>query len=122
MELTRKLAKTTGWFETGKRAQFVYAYVPSTRYSISDVPTLPLIPSYSWGPMWGEDGYIRLKRTNPSVLEDPASDCKMDVTPTDGIACTKDDSGNDIVPKAVSVCGTAGILFDTVVPIGAHLA
>jgi len=76
----------------------------------------------SWGPMWGEDGYIRLKRTDPSTLEDAASDCKMDVTPTDGIACTKDDSGNDIVPKAVSVCGTSGILFDTVVPIGAHLA
>ncbi|CAJ1909789.1 unnamed protein product [Cylindrotheca closterium] len=76
----------------------------------------------SWGPMWGEDGYIRLKRTDPSFLDDPASDCKMDVTPTDGVACTKDDSGNDIVPKAVSVCGTSGILFDTVVPIGAHLA
>jgi len=76
----------------------------------------------SWGPMWGEDGYIRLKRTDPSTLEDPASDCKMDVTPSDGIACTKDDSGNDIVPKAVSVCGTSGILFDSVVPVGAHLA
>jgi len=75
----------------------------------------------SWGPMWGEDGYIRLKRTDPSTLDDPASDCKMDITPTDGVACTKDDSGNDIVPKAVSVCGTSGILFDSTVPIGAYL-
>jgi len=75
----------------------------------------------SWGPMWGEDGYIRLKRTDPSTLKDPSSDCKMDITPADGIACTKDDNGNDIVPKKVSVCGTSGILFDGVVPVGAHL-
>jgi len=76
----------------------------------------------SWGPKWGEDGYIRLKRTDPSTLDDPSSDCKMDVTPADGVACTKDDSGNDITPKSVTVCGTSGILFDGVVPIGAHLA
>eukprot|EP00980_Cylindrotheca_fusiformis_P012522 scaffold3076_cov115-Cylindrotheca_fusiformis.AAC.1 len=75
----------------------------------------------SWGPMWGEDGYIRLKRVDPSTLEDPSSDCKMDVRPADGVACSKDDSGHDIKPERVSVCGTAGILFDGVVPVGGRL-
>jgi cathepsin L len=75
----------------------------------------------SWGPFWGEDGYIRLKRVDPTTLDDPAIDCKMDVTPADGIACTKDDDGNDITPKAVLVCGTSGVLFDGVLPIGGHL-
>jgi hypothetical protein len=45
----------------------------------------------------------------------------MDVKPADGIACSKDETGHDITPKAVSVCGTSGVLFDGVVPIGGHL-
>merc|ERR1712232_585850 len=32
----------------------------------------------SWGLFWGEDGYIRLKRADPSTLDDPESDCGMD--------------------------------------------
>lgn len=66
-------------------------------------------------------GYIRLKRTDPSTLDDPSTDCGMDVTPSDGVACTKDDSGNDIVPPATQVCGTSGILFDTSIPLGGYL-
>jgi cathepsin L len=75
----------------------------------------------SWGPSWGEGGRIRLKRVDPSTLDDPSSDCKTDITPSDGIACTKDDNGNDVVPPNVVVCGTSGVLFDSAIPIGGHL-
>ncbi|KAL3921859.1 MAG: hypothetical protein SGILL_002521 [Bacillariaceae sp.] len=75
----------------------------------------------SWSPTWGENGRIRLKRVDPSTLDDPDSDCKMDNTPADGIACTKDDSGSDIIPPKVKVCGTSAVLFDGVVPLGGHL-
>lgn len=71
--------------------------------------------------MIGEDGYIRLKRVDPSTLVDPNSDCKVDDNPGDGVACRKDDDGKDVTPKNVKVCGTSGILFDGVVPIGGHL-
>jgi cathepsin L len=75
----------------------------------------------SWRPTWGEGGYIRLKRVNPRTPDDPESDCGMDVTPSDGDACTEDENGNPIVPPAVKVCGTSGILFDSVMPIGGKL-
>jgi cathepsin L len=75
----------------------------------------------SWGPTWGEGGRIRLKRVDPTTLDDPSSDCKTDVTPANGIACTKDVDGNDIIPPTVTACGTSGVLFDSVVPIGGHL-
>ena len=71
--------------------------------------------------MIGENGYIRLKRIDPTTLSDPESDCRMDVTPSDGSGCTKDDDGNDIVPEPVKVCGTCGILFDGVIPQGGQL-
>lgn len=66
-------------------------------------------------------GHIRLKRTDPSTLDDPSTDCGMDVTPGDGVACTKDDTGKDIVPPASQVCGTSGVLYDTSIPLGGHL-
>ena len=75
----------------------------------------------SWSPMWGENGYIRLKRVDPSTLDDPELDCMLDNHPADGIACTKDDDGNDVTPPDVKVCGTSGVLYDGVVPIGGHL-
>ncbi|KAG7355981.1 peptidase C1A, papain family protein [Nitzschia inconspicua] len=75
----------------------------------------------SWSPLWGENGRIRLKRVDPATLDDPEKDCKMDNHPADGIACTKDDDGNDITPPKVKVCGTSAILFDGVVPLGGHL-
>jgi len=57
----------------------------------------------SWAPSWGEDGYIRLRRT--ATLR-----CGMDLNPQDGTGC----NGG---PKQVKVCGTCGILFDVSYPI-----
>jgi hypothetical protein len=71
--------------------------------------------------MWGESGYIRLLRVDPSSLPVPDAACGMDVTPTDGAGCTKDDTGKDIVPPARKICGTSGVLNQAVVPLGAHL-
>lgn len=73
----------------------------------------------SWGVLWGEDGYIRLKRTDPVFLDDPMSDCKMDITPSHGVACEGPDN-NATIPDQL-VCGTSGILYANVIPVGAHL-
>jgi len=56
----------------------------------------------SWTPGWGEHGYIRIKR-------EITPRCGVDVTPADGNGC---DGG----PPTVTVCGTCGILFDSVYP------
>jgi len=69
----------------------------------------------SWGPLWGEDGYIRLKRNFKAAQDD----CRPDTTPSDGIACVGPD--NTTIPPVVEVCGTSGILYDAVYPTGGHL-
>jgi hypothetical protein len=69
----------------------------------------------------GEHGYIRLLRVDPATLDDPETDCGIDVSPADGSACTKDDSGEDIVPPPAKICGNSGILYDTCIPLGGHL-
>lgn len=69
----------------------------------------------SWGPLWGEDGYIRLKRDSNAA----ADDCKPDTTPADGIACLGPD--DSITPPVVDVCGTSGVLYDALYPTGGHL-
>jgi len=58
----------------------------------------------SWGPGWGEKGYIRLSR---------ASDSKTFVNkhPADGTACKP-------IPKTQTVGGECGVLFDTCYPTG----
>merc|ERR1712002_82859 len=60
----------------------------------------------SWGPGWGEGGYIKLKREATAV-------CGTDDTPLMGTGCV--DDGNDVL----NVCGQCGILFDVCYPIGA---
>jgi len=57
----------------------------------------------SWGAGWGESGYIRLKRESTPR-------CGIDVKPSDGTGC---DDG----PPTVTVCGTCGILYDSIYPI-----
>mmetsp|Transcript_110955 Transcript_110955/g.264684 ORF Transcript_110955/g.264684 Transcript_110955/m.264684 type:complete len:411 (+) Transcript_110955:81-1313(+) len=58
----------------------------------------------SWGATWGENGYIRLLRRDSEDQH-----CGIDTEPDKGIAC----KGG---PKEVTVCGTCGILYDSVVP------
>jgi len=57
----------------------------------------------SWGATWGENGYIRLRRT--SQLR-----CGVDTSPQDGDGC----NGG---PPNVTVCGTCGILYDALYPV-----
>lgn len=57
----------------------------------------------SWTTGWGEDGYIRLKRSDPAP-------CGTDITPADGTGCKNG-------PPQVTVCGDCGILYDTSYPI-----
>jgi hypothetical protein len=61
----------------------------------------------SWGPGYGEGGYIRLSRSNPDL-------CTVDPAPEIGSGCTKDDDG-----QPITVCGACGILYDANYVIGA---
>mmetsp|Transcript_12143 Transcript_12143/g.24483 ORF Transcript_12143/g.24483 Transcript_12143/m.24483 type:complete len:449 (+) Transcript_12143:99-1445(+) len=60
----------------------------------------------SWGPTWGEGGFIRLARHEHS---EERRYCGMDTKPQMGSGC-KDG------PPQVRVCGTCGLLYDVVVP------
>jgi cathepsin L len=64
----------------------------------------------SWGPTWGEGGYIRLKR-------DPVDDtpCGVDTQPFDGSSCWADKD------TTVYPCGQCGIAFDVSYPTGVSL-
>jgi hypothetical protein len=59
----------------------------------------------SWGPAWGEKGRIRIARQ-----EDEEKHCGMDDKPQDGVACKGE-------TDPVKVCGTCGVLYDSVLPI-----
>jgi len=63
----------------------------------------------SWGTGWGEDGFIRLE-----MKENEAEHCGMDTKTHEGLACDGD-------PDEAWVCGTCGVLFDSVYPTGVHL-
>jgi len=57
----------------------------------------------SWTPFWGENGYIRIRRTSTPR-------CGIDLKPSDGTGC------ND-GPSQVTVCGTCAILYDVSYPV-----
>lgn len=60
----------------------------------------------SWGPDWGEGGFVRMSRGSN---KEEASYCGVDSKPEQGSGC----HGG---PSKVTICGTCGILYDTVVP------
>lgn len=60
----------------------------------------------SWGYSWGEEGRIRIARLSPA---DEDRNCGMDDQPEMGIACEGE-------TDPVEVCGTCGVLYDSVVP------
>eukprot|EP00602_Paraphysomonas_sp_CaronLab_P008337 CAMPEP_0185024262 /NCGR_PEP_ID=MMETSP1103-20130426/7253_1 /TAXON_ID=36769 /ORGANISM="Paraphysomonas bandaiensis, Strain Caron Lab Isolate" /LENGTH=388 /DNA_ID=CAMNT_0027557181 /DNA_START=51 /DNA_END=1217 /DNA_ORIENTATION=+ len=58
----------------------------------------------SWSPAYGEEGYIRIARSEGY--------CGMDYHNGDGVGCSYD-------PTNVTVCGMCGILYDVSYPTGA---
>lgn len=63
----------------------------------------------SWGPFWGEAGHIRIE-----MKRDEEQHCGWDTHTHEGLACDGD-------PDKAWVCGTCGILYDSVYPTGLHL-
>jgi cathepsin L len=72
----------------------------------------------SWGPEFGENGYIRVQRTDE---DDQESRCGRDNDPLVGITCALDENGNkrENIPSE-KVCANSAILYDTSYPVGVH--
>lgn len=66
----------------------------------------------SWGPSWGEKGYIRLARFPGNEI------CGEDLAPLDGV-CGK--SGECQCGSNVTYCGTSAVLSDSSYPTGLSL-
>lgn len=64
----------------------------------------------SWGPDWGEGGYIRLLRH-----KDTDKYCGVDHKPLEGVGC----KGG---PPTLPVCGMCGVLSDSAYPTGVALS
>ena len=83
----------------------------------------------SYGPRWGENGYIRLLRRDPHKTDsnersrDPnyGIECGRDLTPLDGDECAIDTQGNPVPPRPIEVCGTSGIYYRAILPTGVRL-
>ena len=105
-----------GVFEDAKDASTVDHAVLLVGYGV-DVDTNEQFYKIrnSWGPTFGENGFIRIRRS-----DDDDEDCYLDENPLVGLACALDDNGNKIDAQPVKVCGPDGILFDVAYPVGAH--
>jgi len=64
----------------------------------------------SWGPGWGEGGYIRMQKHSDGGMQW----CGPDTRPQDGVGC----NGG---PSTVTVCGSCGMWYDTSYPTGATI-
>eukprot|EP00929_Paragymnodinium_shiwhaense_P080458 TRINITY_DN4195_c0_g1_i2.p1 TRINITY_DN4195_c0_g1~~TRINITY_DN4195_c0_g1_i2.p1 ORF type:complete len:408 (-),score=104.34 TRINITY_DN4195_c0_g1_i2:476-1699(-) len=60
----------------------------------------------SWGPDWGEKGYIRIFRSETAEKED-GDTCGTDHDPSKGVECKP-------YRESVTVCGMCGMLYDSV--------
>ncbi|KAL7486543.1 hypothetical protein ACHAW6_012150 [Cyclotella cf. meneghiniana] len=69
----------------------------------------------SWGEDFGENGYIRVKRT-----DDDSTNCMVNNDPLIGIACALDENGESLNVQPVTVCGDSAVLFDVSYPVGTH--
>jgi cathepsin L len=63
----------------------------------------------SWSPTYGEEGFIKLARSDADD-----ENCGQDVTPQDGVAC----AGQE---EPVKVCGTCGAIYDSSYPLNARV-
>jgi len=65
----------------------------------------------SWGPGWGEEGYIRMEKHSDG---DMTKWCGTDPSPGDGSGC----QGG---PPTITVCGSCGIWYDNCYAVGGSI-
>jgi len=68
----------------------------------------------SWGPDWGEQGFLRLRRHISSSSSASKEPCGWDNNPEVGVVC-KNEKGE--YPKRTWVCGECGVMSDVAYPV-----